>query len=130
MQITSATQVLRPLDYGLQNKAGQNLPHRQDVAVSNTAQAYDFNNISPCEISELVRSGEIELSHFILALPESGIDLAKDVSLQMDEAFRKRIDFIGLLKEQISYRSSENMPVELHRNLFTSIESMHGMPQN
>jgi hypothetical protein len=57
----------------------------------------DFTNMSPNEYSELVKSGEIEQDHFVLALTAVGIDPNGDINTAKDV----KINYIELVKERM-----------------------------
>ena len=80
----------------------------------------DFTNMSPSEYYELVKSGEIEQDHFVLAFAAVGIDPSGDINAAKDV----KINYIELVKERIEYRESMNLPTDIYDKMLSEMQKV------
>lgn len=90
---------------------------------------FDFTSISPNELGEAVKSGELSLMDVPVILPPEGLDLTKDTKAQMDAFSNQKIDFIQYLKERIDYRKSVGQSTEMFENSLNKVIALQRQSQ-
>lgn len=78
----------------------------QNASESVSTSNYDFTSISRREFDELWKAGEIDMDLPPLILPSEGIDITKDMKLQMDAVYDKKINYIEYFEKRIDYQQS------------------------